>query len=389
MLSPFTDEHQLFRKQIKQFMENELAPASSEWEKAGIFPRWVFKKAAELGVFAAHYPEDVGGGGGDYWFSVAKAEELHRCESGGVVMALLVQGDMTTPCIQDLGSKEQKEEFLKPALQGEKIAALAVSEPNAGSDVAAITTTARRVGDEYVINGSKTYITNGSRADFVTLLVKTDPEAGYGGISIVLLPTDVKGYGVSKMLKKIGNCSSDTAELFFDGCRVPARYLLGEEGQGFYYLMQNFQTERLIASISAVAGAYTALERTVEWGGQRSAFGKPLIKREVWQHRFVDLYTKLEAARALSYQAVRSYNQEKYIDQSEVSLETTKFISMSKVFVGDVTSEIIDTCLQFHGGMGYLDELWVSRMWRDQRLLRIAGGSTEVMKYALSKIMGF
>jgi len=389
MPNPYTEEHDLFRKQVRAFAKNELLPNADEWENDRNFPNWVFQKAGELGILGAHYPEEVGGGGGDYWFSVAKSEELVHCGAAGVTMALLVQSDMATPCINELGTKEQKEEFLKPALAGEKIAALGVSEPGAGSDVAGIRTTAILEGDEYVINGSKTYITNGTRADFVTLLVKTNPDAGYGGISIVLCPTDVKGFGVSKKLEKIGNHASDTAELFFDNVRIPKRYLLGEENKGFYYLMQNFQSERLIGSTSALSGAQSALERSVAYGRDRKAFGKPIMAREVWKHTFADLYTKAQAARSLCYDTVEDFNKERYIDESEISFETVKKIAMCKLFVGDVTSEIMDTCLQFHGGMGYLEELWVARAWRDQRLFRIGGGTSEVMKYMISKLMGW
>ncbi len=388
MGNPYTEEHELFRKQVAAFAEKELGPHIDEWERDECFPNWVFKKAGELGILGAHYPEDVGGGGGDFWFSVAKTEELPRCGAAGVTMGLLVQSDMATPCINDLGTREQKEEFLRPALAGERIAAIGVSEPGAGSDVAGIRTTAKKDGGDYVINGSKTFITNGTRCDFVTLLVKTDPDAGYGGISIILFPTDTKGFGVSKKLAKVGNWSSDTAELFFEDCRIPQRYLLGEEGKGFYYLMQNFQSERLVGCTSALAGSRGALDRSVAWGRERQAFGKPLIKREYWQQKFVDLYTKWEAARALTYKACEAYNQEKYVDQGMLSMETTKLTSMAKAYVGDVSGEIMDQCLQFHGGMGYLEELWVGRAWRDQRLIRIGGGATEVMRYAIAKIMG-
>jgi len=388
MFQPFSEEHELFRKQVRTFAEKELYPNADKWEEDELFPNWVFKRAGELGILGAHYPEEVGGAGGDYWFSVAKAEELPRCGAGGVAMGLLVQSDMATPCINDLGTPEQKKEFLEPALRGDKIAALGVSEPGAGSDVSGIRTTAKKVGGDWVINGSKTYITNGTRADFVTLLVKTNPDAGYGGISIILFPTDTKGFAVSKKLKKMGNWSSDTAELFFEDCKVPARNLLGAEGQGFYYLMQNFQSERVIACASACAGSRFALERSVAWGRERHAFGKPIIKREYWQQKLVELYTKLEAAKALTYRAVDAYNTDKYVTKGEVQFETTKLVSMAKVFVGDVAHEIIDQCVQFHGGMGYLEDGWVSRAYRDQRLLRIGGGTTEVMRYAIAKILG-
>jgi citronellyl-CoA dehydrogenase len=385
---PFQEEHQIFRQQVRAFAENELAPKVDQWEEEKLFPSSVFKRAGELGILGAHYPEDVGGGGGDFWMSVVKSEELARCGSAGVTMGLLVQSDMATPVLHDLGSREVKDEFLVPAIRGEKVAALGVSEPGAGSDVAALRTTARLVGDEYVINGSKTYITNGTRADFVTLMVKTDPNAGHGGISILVCPTDVKGFSVSKKLEKAGNWASDTAELFFEDVRVPKRYLVGQEGMGFVYLMQNFQSERLVGCVSGLAGAKLALDRSVQYGRERVAFGKPLIKREYWQQKFVDLYTKYEAAKALTYNACAGYNEDKWVKQGTVSMETTRLVSMAKAFVGDVTAEIMDQCVQFHGGMGYLEELWVARAWRDARLLRIGGGATEVMRYAVAKIMG-
>lgn len=389
MLSPYTEEHELFRKTVRKFAEEELAPHADAWEKDEMFPSWVFQKAGELGILGAHYPEEVGGGGGDYWFSVAKSEELVRCDTAGVTMGLLVQSDMATPCINELGTKEQKDEFLKPAIEGERVAALGVSEPGAGSDVASIRTTAIKKNGDYVINGSKTYITNGTRADFVTLLAKTDPDGGYGGISIFLVPTDLPGFAVSKKLKKIGNHASDTAELFFEDVTIPARYLLGEEGKGFYYLMQNFQSERLIGSTAALAGTKRALERSLQWGRERQAFGKPLLAREVWKHKFADLFTKWEAGRALCYDTTAQFNQERYVENREIGFDTVKKIAMCKLFVGDVSSEIADTCLQFHGGMGYLEETWVARAWRDQRLFRIGGGTSEVMKYMIAKIMGW
>jgi len=386
---PFKEEHQIFRQQVRTFVENELAPKVDQWEEEKLFPNSVFKRAGELGIIGAHYPEEVGGGGGDFWMSVVKSEELARCGSAGVTMGLLVQADMATPVINDLGSREVKDEFLVPAIRGDKVAALGVTEPGAGSDVAGLRTTARAVGDEYVINGSKTFITNGTRADFVTLMVKTDADAGHNGISIIVCPTDVNGFSVSKKLEKAGNWSSDTAELFFEDVRVPKRYLLGQEGMGFVYLMQNFQSERLVGCVSGLAGSKLALDRSVQFGRERVAFGKPLIKREYWQQKFVDLYTKYEAAKALTYNACAAYNEDKFVNQGMLSMETTRIVSMAKAYVGDVTAEVMDQCMQFHGGMGYLEELWVARAWRDARLFRIGGGATEVMRYAVAKIMGF
>jgi citronellyl-CoA dehydrogenase len=388
MPSPFTPDHLEFRKTVRQFCEKELAPHVEEWERDELFPNWVFKRAGELGILGAHYPEEVGGAGGDYWFSVAKAEELPRCLMSGVGMGLLVQSDMATPVINDLGTREQKAEFLEPAIKGDKIAALGISEPNAGSDVAGIETTARRDGDDYVISGSKTFITNGTRADFVTLLVKTQPEAGSHGCSFFLVPTNTKGFHVAKKLKKIGNHSSDTAELHFDEMRVPRRYLLGEENMGFMYLMQNFQSERIIACATATAGCERMLDEAIAYGRDRKAFGKPIIKREYWQQKFVDLTAKLEAARALTYRGAEAYNEDKYVRKDNVSMESVRLISLAKIFVGDVASEIADQCLQFHGGWGYIEEFHIARAWRDQRLFRIGGGTTETMRYYVAKLMG-
>ena len=388
MWQPYREEHEQFRATVRKFAEKELAPFADEWEESECFPNEVFKRAGELGIFGAHFPEEQGGSGGDYWFSVAKSEELPRCNMAGVTMGLLVQSDMATPVIGDLGTKEQIEEFLAPALRGEKIASLGVSEPAAGSDVAGILTVARKDGDDYLLSGQKTFITNGTRASFITLLAKTAPEHGAHGCSFFLVPTDLPGFSVSKKLKKIGNKSSDTAELFLDNVRVPRRYLLGEENMGFMYLMQNFQTERLIACTSAIAGAQLMVDEAIAYGRERKAFGKPIIKREVWQHKFVDLSIKLEAARAFAYKIVDRYNHEKHVKKEPLSMETVKLISMSKVYVGDITSEVMDTCLQFHGGWGYIEEYKIARAWRDQRLLRLGGGTSETLRYYIAKIMG-
>lgn len=388
MPSPFREEHDHFRNTVRQFATKELAPYADAWEEAELFPDAVFERAGELGILGAHYPEEHGGAGGDYWFSVAKAEELPKGLSAGVSMGLLVQSDMATPVISELGTKEQIEEFLKPALRGEKIAALGVSEPNAGSDVAGIQTWAKQDGSDWIINGAKTYITNGTRSDFVTLLVKTNPEAGAHGCSFFLVPCTTKGFSVSKKLKKIGNHASDTAELAFEDMRVPQRYMLGEPNQGFMYLMQNFQTERLIACVSACAGLQLAIDQSIAYGRERKAFGKPIIKREYWQHKFVDMQARLEAARALTYKAADMYNEEKHVKKVPISFETVKIISMAKIVVGELGTEVMDQCLQFHGGAGYIEEMHIARGWRDQRLLKIGGGTTETMRYYVAKLMG-
>ena len=391
MANPYREEHALFRKTVRDFATNELAPHVDQWEADHLFPDSVFKRAGELGILGAHYPEACGGGGGDFWMNMVTAEELPRCGAAGLTMGLLVQSSMATPILADLGSDEQIAEFLKPALSGDKIAALGVTEPGAGSDVAGLRTTARVDGDDYVINGSKTFITNGTRCDFVTALVRTDPDATkpHSAISVVIIPADAKGFSVSKTLEKAGNWCSDTAELFFEDLRIPKRYLVGEPGRGFSYLMQNFQSERLVACASALAASKRGLDRSIEFGRERVAFGKPIIRRDYWQQMFANLYTKYEAAVSLTYRAAEAYNDEKCVQKTAISLETTKLISMAKAFVGDVTAEIIDQAVQFHGGMGYLEEHWVARAWRDQRLIRIGGGTTEVMRYAIAKLLGF
>jgi len=374
----FTEEHDIFRKSFREFVEKELQPHTDEWERKEEFPREVFQRMGKLGFLGVGYPEDVGGGGGDYWYNVVFAEELRRSRSAGLNMSLLVQTDMATPVINALGTREQKDEFLVPAIRGDKIASLGISEPNAGSDVASIITNARRVEGDYVINGAKTWITNGTRADFITLAVRTGG-AGYGGVSLVLFPTDTKGFKVTRKIKKIGNHASDTAELSFEDCRIPARYLLGEENQGFYYIMMNFQGERLIAAVGAVASAQSAIDQAIQYGRDRTAFGRPIIKFQVWRHQFVDLLTEVEAGRWLTYRACDLFNRKQ---------DATKEISMAKLFCGELLNRVVDRCLQFYGGYGYTDEFHISRMWRDSRLITIGGGTSEIMKEIISKRVG-
>jgi citronellyl-CoA dehydrogenase len=373
----FTEEHDLFRHNLRAFVEKELAPHALEWDEAGIFPREVFTQMAQLGALGINYPEEVGGSGGDYWHVAVLAEELCRSRNAGVNMALLVQSQMATPIIQEIGTDEQKREFLVPALAGEKIAALGISEPDAGSDVASIKTTARRVGGDYVVNGAKMWITNGTRADFITLAVRTGAP-GYGGVSLMTFPTDVAGYSVSKKLDKVGNLSSDTGLLFFEDCKVPARYLLGEENHGFYHVMTNFQGERLVAALGAVAGMQLLVDDALAYGNERSAFGKPLSKFQVWRHKFVEHLTAIEAARWLTYRATDLFNRKE---------PAVKEISMAKLFTCDLIQKVVYDCQQFHGGMGYVVETPVARAFRDARLLSIGGGTSEIMKEIIAKLV--
>jgi acyl-CoA dehydrogenase len=375
---PFGEDHRAFRRTVREFCERELAPHARAWDEAGSFPRELFRRFGELGYFGIRHPVAWGGSGLDYWYVVAYVEELVRSRSAGLNMAMLVQGEMATPVIAALGTDEQKREFLAPALRGEKIAALAISEPDAGSDVAALRTSARRDGDDLVVNGSKTWITNGTRADFLTLAVRTG-EAGYGGLSLLTFPTDVTGFAVSRKLEKIGNHASDTALLYFEDCRVPRRFLLGEENQGFAYIMQNFQGERLAAALVAVAAMDLVLEETVAYGRERRAFGRPLVSMQVWRHKLAEHRSALEAARWLTYRAADLFNRGE---------PAVKEISMAKLVACDLAQEVVYDCMQLHGGMGYVVESEVARAWRDLRLLTIAGGASEIMKEIVARAEG-
>ncbi len=297
-------------------------------------------------------------------------------------MGILVQAQMATPLINELGSEEQKQQFVAPAIRGEKIGALGISEPNCGSDVASLKTTAKRDGDDYVIDGSKMWITNGTRADFITLAVTLAVRTGgpgYAGISLVTFPTDTKGFSVSKKLDKVGNLASDTAILFFENCRIPVRYLLGTENEGFYLIMQNFQGERLVGSITAVAAMEQMVADAIRYGHEREAFGRPIIKFQVWRHRFVEHLASIEAAKRLTYHAVDLFDRKQ---------EAVKEISMAKLFAGDLAQRVAYDCQQFHGGMGYIEETPIARAWRDIRLITIGAGTSEVMKEIIAKLSG-
>jgi citronellyl-CoA dehydrogenase len=372
---PWTEEHNQLRDTVRQFAENELYPHRFEWDKAGGFPREVFDKLAELGVLGIRFPEKYGGLGLDWWYTVAFVEGLSYCRNGGLMMSILVDTDMATPIIAELGTDEQKAEFLAPTIAGEKIAALGVTEPGCGSDVASIRTTARRDGDDYIINGQKTYITNGSFADYITLAVRTGDE-GHGGISLVLFPTDTPGFHVGRKLDKLGTRSVDSSEIHFEDCRIPRRYLLGHENAGFYYIMTNFQGERLVASIMGYTGMEHAIQDAINYGKERAAFGRPIGKFQVWRHKFAEHITSLAACRALCMQAVQAINQEG---------DPTKLVSMAKLFTGDLAQKVTYDCLQIHGGFGFIEEYDICRQYRDVRLLPIGGGTSEVMKEIIWK----
>ena len=375
---PFTEEHQAFRRTVREYVERELAPHGREWDEKGEFPRSMFRTFGEMGWFGITRDPGQGGSGLDYWYVVAYAEELARCRNAGLSTAMLVHGEMAIPVIDEIGTDEQKREFLAPAIRGERIAALAISEPDAGSDVAAIRTSARRDGGDLVVNGSKMWITNGARADFLTLAVRTGGE-GYGGISLLLFPTDVKGFAVGRKLEKVGLPSSDTAVLHFEDCRVPARNVLGELDQGFAHIMMNFQGERLVAAVQAVAGMQLMLEGALRYGEERKAFGRPVRSFQAWRHRLADHLTSLEAARWLTYRACDLF------DRKQVAV---KEISMAKLFACELAQEVAYDCMQIHGGMGYVLESDIARAWRDVRALTIAGGTSEIMRELVARAEG-
>jgi citronellyl-CoA dehydrogenase len=371
----FTEEHELIRQSVSRFCKEEIAPYAAEWDEAGLFPRELFRKAGDLGMFGIRIDPKWGGTGLDWWATTAYVEALGDSDSGSINMAFLVQSDMTIPVIQELGTEEQKAEFLPRAVKGEWIGALGISEPGGGSDVAALKTRARVEGDELVISGQKLWITNGTRCDFIVLAVRTGGE-GYKGISLVLFPTKTKGFSVGKKLKKIGNLASDTAELFFDECRVPVRNILGQRDRGFYYIMENFQGERLVTSLGAIAAMDKGLRYAIQYGHERTAFGHPVGNFQVWRHRFAEHLTAVEAGRWLTYHAIDLVNRGK---------RAVREITMAKLYTTELSQKVAYDCMQIMGGFAYTTEYPIGRMWRDLRLNTIGAGTSEIMKEILAK----
>jgi alkylation response protein AidB-like acyl-CoA dehydrogenase len=373
-----TDEHEALRESIETFCKRELAPHSEEWERDG-FPDSVFGRMGELGFLGIYFPEEYGGQGGDYLMSIVRGEAMVHSNNGGLAMGVAVHTDMATPPILKFGSEYLKQTFLVPAIKGEMISALGISEPGAGSDVAGIRTRAVRDGDEYVINGSKTFITNGARADFIVLVTKTDSDAGYDGFSLFVVPKDTPGFHVSKKLEKLGMHSSDTAELTFEDVRVPAENLLGEEGKGFYHIMWELQGERLIGAAGAVAGAQRVFDITLEYAQQRNAFGRPIGRFQAIRHKFAEMATKIEAARQMVYTTAWRVQNGEY---------PVREISMAKLYASRIGFEVCDECVQIHGGYGYMKEYGVERAWRDMRLNRIGAGTDEIMLEVIGRSYG-
>ncbi len=377
MFSYFTPEHDAFRRLVRRFVETEINPHVEAWEAARLWPaRQVLKKMGDLGLLGLTYPEAYGGGGVDYWYSVVLLEELGRADCAAVPMGIAVHTDMATPALAEFGSEELRQRFLVPAIAGDVVAAIGVSEPDAGSDVAALRTRAVADGDDYVINGSKMWITNGTQADFVTLLARTSGERGFRGMSLIVVPTDTPGFSVSRKLEKLGNHASDTAILSFEDMRVPQANRIGEEGLGFMLQMKQFQRERLAGSLMSTAGMDKIIRLTIAYTRERQTFGRPLIENQWIHFKLCELLTEVEALRQLNYHCVRLL---------VAGEDVTKEVSMAKLKAGRLAREVADTCLQFHGGMGYVEEYPMARYFRDARLLSIGGGADEIMLGIIAK----
>jgi alkylation response protein AidB-like acyl-CoA dehydrogenase len=374
---PFTAEHDALRESIRDFVAKELRPHADEWEAAEYFPDSVFRRMGELGLLGLRYPEEYGGQDGDYFSAIVLAEEMARCGSGGVGMAISVQTEMATPPIFKFGTEEQKQRYLVPAIAGTKIAALGITEPDGGSDVANVRTRAEKVNGGWRINGSKTFITNGVRCDFVVLVCRTGKqEEGSGAITLFLVDKDLPGFQVARKLKKMGMHASDTAELAFTNVEVSDEAVLGEVNRGFYQLMWELQGERLIGAAGSIAGAEAAFDETLRWCQEREAFGRKIAGFQVTRHKLVDMYTEIQIAKNYVYSLAERWDGGDY---------PVAEISMAKLFVGQVASRVADACLQLFGGAGYMDHVHISRYYRDSRLIRIGAGTDEIMKEIIAK----
>jgi alkylation response protein AidB-like acyl-CoA dehydrogenase len=376
--SAFSDEHEQLRESIRRFVERELAPHIEEWERT-TFPDSVFERLGELGFLGLDKPERYGGQGGDYFSGLVLAEELYRGANAGLAMGVAVHTDMVMPPILAFGTEEQKQRYLVPAIKGERILCLGITEPDAGSDVAGIKTRAVRDGDEFVINGSKTYITNGHRADVILLVTKTDPDAGHDGLTLFLVDMDLPGVIREKKLEKLGMHASDTALLAFQDVRVPAHAVLGKEGKGFHHIMWELQGERLVGAAGALSAAERVLELTIEYVKQRRVFGRFAADFQAVRHKIAEMATKLEAARELTYATARRFADGEY---------PVREISMAKLHSARVAFEVADGCLQLHGGAGYMREYQIERAWRDARLNRIGAGTDEIMLEVIGRSYG-
>jgi citronellyl-CoA dehydrogenase len=372
-------EHRQFRTTVRKFVQEKLVPRAREFDEMGHFDTSLYPAMGELGMLGIRYDPRFGGAGLDWSYSAILAEEVACCDNSGVAMGIFVHTDMATPALAEFGSDELRRRFLVPAIRGEMVSAIAVTEPGAGSDVASIRTRAVRDGDDWVINGQKIYITNTRTADFFCLLAVTDPEAGYGGFSQIIVPTKTPGISYT-LLDKIGHWGSDTGAIFFEDVRVPVANTIGEPGRGFQQQMIQFQDERLIAALGASAAAMDCWSKTKAYCEERIVFGKPLSKFQVNQFKFVDMLIRIHAARELGYSCVAKRVRGE---------DATREISMAKIFCVEAQQYVANTCLQLYGGAGYMTENPAGRMFVDSRLSSIGGGADEVMKQVIAKTLGF
>ncbi|WP_423453886.1 acyl-CoA dehydrogenase family protein [Ottowia sp. VDI28] len=376
----FTEEHHKIFNAVKKFIANEINPHVDEWEKAGKFPAHeLFKKMGNLGFLGITKPTEYGGLGLDWSYNLMYAEAMGEAACGGIPMATGVQTDMSTPALAEHGSDELRKEFLAPAIAGDYVACIGVSEEGSGSDVASLRTTARTDGGDYVINGSKMWITNGSQADFMCMLANTSEGPVHKNKSLIVVPMKTKGVTVARTLDKLGMRSSDTAQIFFENVRVPKRYCIGEEGMGFMYQMGQFQYERLYAAAKQIRAMECAIEETINYTRERKAFGKSLLDNQVIHFKLAELQSEVEALRSMVYRAVSLV-----INGEDV----TRLASMAKLKAGRLVRQVADNCLQYYGGMGFMNETPISRMFRDTRLASIGGGADEIMLTIISKYMG-
>ena len=372
----FSAEHNMLRSALREFVKKEITPFVNEWERAGEFPRDLYRKMGDLGFLGIGFPEDFGGSGGDIFSTIVLNEEMMRCGAAGIVAGLGSHG-IGLPPIAMKGTPDQVDRFVRPVLAGEKIAALGITEPGGGSDVANLQTTAVRDGDYYVVNGSKTFITSGIRADQLTCAVRTGNNGAHG-ISFLVIEAGTPGYATGRKLEKMGWLASDTGEIFFDNCRVPVANRIGEENSGFYTIMENFQMERLHLCVMANMTAQLALEESIRYAKQRQAFGKPLKGFQVTRHKLVDMATLVEASREFTYRVAAKMN----AGQNQV-----KEISMAKNFACQVSDKVTYDAVQIFGGYGYMKEYMVERLYRDNRILSIGGGTTEIMKEIIANFV--
>lgn len=376
----FTEEHDLLRKSLKTFIARELEPHIEEWEEARIFPAHeVFKKMGNEGFLGLTKPTEYGGSGLDYSYAVVMAEELGHVSAGGVPLAIGVQTDMCTPALARFGSDELKAEYLAPSIAGDLVGCIGVSEVGAGSDVASLKTFARKDGDDYVITGGKMWITNGMQADWMCCLVNTSDDKPHKNKSLVIIPMNAKGVERSRKLHKLGMWSSDTAQIFFDEVRVPQRHRIGPEGAGFMLQMLQFQEERLWGAANAVTSMDDAIAETIKYTRQRQTFGRSVLDNQVVHFRLAELATEVECLRALVYRAT-----ELFVSGKDV----TRLASMAKLKAGRLAREVSDSCMQYWGGMGYMWESKIARMYRDSRLASIGGGADEIMLGIICKLDG-